>query len=177
MMQQVHGAEIAELKRTGDLSGGVIPGCDGVIINGISAPFAAVVKVADCVPVFAFSSGKLLGAFHAGWRSIAAGITEKYIKILKKYGCRDIELFAGPHICGSCFEVGPEVLNKFPDAAAGGSRVDLIKALGHKIEKVGLSSSRLKLFKEKGFCTLENDCYFSYRSGDEKRMAAFAIQH
>ena len=73
---------------------------------------ALCVITADCVPVFFFDpvSGLVAGA-HAGWRGVASKIIPKTVHSLVAQGSKihDIQVFIGPHIQKSSFEVGNDV--------------------------------------------------------------------
>jgi YfiH family protein len=82
-----------------------------------------VVQVADCLPVLlAVRDGSAVGAAHAGWRGLAAGVLEATVASL---AVEPAELIAwvGPGIGPAHFEVGDEVRSAFlaQDAAAMGA--------------------------------------------------------
>lgn len=71
------------------------------------------VRVADCVPILLAAPGGV-AAIHAGWRGTAADITRGALAhLVALTGCRptDVRASIGPAICGSCYEVGDEVVN------------------------------------------------------------------
>jgi polyphenol oxidase len=76
-----------------------------------------VVQVADCLPVlFAAPAGRGVGAAHAGWRGLAAGVLEATVAALcEAAACQPGELHAwmGAAIGPSRFEVGADVLQAF----------------------------------------------------------------
>src|SRR5690606_25438459 len=71
------------------------------------------VSVADCIPVSLVDPGRrAIALLHAGWRGVAAGIITEGIAALRRLAGSspaDLHLHLGPAICGSCYEVGPEV--------------------------------------------------------------------
>jgi len=76
---------------------------------------------ADCLPVLICDrSGARVGAAHAGWRGLAAGVVEA---LVGNFACAGDALMAwlGPAIGPTAFEVGPEVRDCFlaHDPAAG----------------------------------------------------------
>lgn len=79
------------------------------------------IQVADCLPVlFASRDGRQLGAAHAGWRGLAAGVLEATVHAMTaSQGLRVGELCAwlGPCIGPAHFEVGAEVREAFLAAA------------------------------------------------------------
>ncbi len=177
-MQQVHSAQILRvtLKDIGKETLGA--GCDGVIIPP-GLKIAAGVRTADCLSIFVYTEHGLTGALHAGWRSIAEGIGTRFLKIAESEGFegRDMIFQAGPAICPSCYEVGPDVLKKFPGQAAEGNKLNLLKALSIQLQESGAKAENIKFSRKKWECTAENDCFFSHRRGDSSRMLAFAIQY
>lgn len=78
---------------------------------------ACIVGAADCLPVLlARSDGAAVGAAHAGWRGLAAGVVEGLVEaICEGSGCRPAVLCAwlGPCIGPQRFEVGADVLQAF----------------------------------------------------------------
>ncbi|HEX7439161.1 MAG TPA: peptidoglycan editing factor PgeF, partial [Caldimonas sp.] len=78
---------------------------------------ACAVQVADCLPVlFAAPGGRAVGAAHAGWRGLAAGVLEATVGALCEAGdCAPDELQAwlGASIGPARFQVGADVLEAF----------------------------------------------------------------
>lgn len=75
------------------------------------------VVTADCMPVLLVDRRRrIAAAVHAGWRGAAAGVLETAVEHLREsFGtpAADLEAVIGPAITGSCYEVGPEVLDSF----------------------------------------------------------------
>ena len=80
---------------------------------------ALAVQVADCLPVLlADRQGRVIGAAHAGWRSLAGGILQATVqKMRQKVPDVDIVAWLGPSIGPAVFEVGDEVRDAFIAAA------------------------------------------------------------
>jgi YfiH family protein len=78
---------------------------------------ACTVMVADCMPVLICDgAGRAVGAAHAGWRGLAAGVIEKTAqRVAALAGCATSELHAylGPAIGPTAFEVGTDVRDAF----------------------------------------------------------------
>ena len=76
---------------------------------------ALAVQVADCLPVLlADRQGRVIGAAHAGWRSLAGGILRATVqKMRDKVPDADIVAWLGPCIGPAVFEVGDEVRAAF----------------------------------------------------------------
>ena len=110
-LSQVHGSAVH------DADAGVDAGADAgagatVVADAAVTQRAGVVlaiMVADCLPVLLCSAdGRRLGAAHAGWRGLAAGVLERAVAAI---GAPAGELLAwiGPAIGQARFEVGGEV--------------------------------------------------------------------
>jgi YfiH family protein len=86
------------------------------------AGLACTVMVADCLPVLlAAPLGKAVGAAHAGWRGLAAGVVERTVEaVCAGAACepRDLVAWLGPCIGPKKFEVGADVLQAFGVEAA-----------------------------------------------------------
>jgi YfiH family protein len=75
------------------------------------------VTAADCMPVlFALRDGSAVGAAHAGWRGLAAGVLEATVQAMcEGAGAAPdaVQAWLGPCIGPQAFEVGVEVLQAF----------------------------------------------------------------
>ncbi|QGZ61555.1 peptidoglycan editing factor PgeF [Paraburkholderia acidisoli] len=78
---------------------------------------ACTVMIADCMPVLiADSAGRAVGAAHAGWRGLAAGVIERTaerVMALAGCGAADLHVYLGPSIGPAAFEVGEDVREAF----------------------------------------------------------------
>jgi len=87
---------------------------------------ACLVMVADCLPVLlSDGQGRAVGAAHAGWRGLVAGIVEKSARrVADLANCAPDTLHAylGPAIGPQAFEVGDEVRDAFLAAAEPAER-------------------------------------------------------
>ena len=113
-LEQVHGDRVVRAPIAGT------PRADAVI--AADADVGLVIQVADCLPVlFCADDGSVIGAAHAGWRGLAAGVLERTVDALAKAGASPGRLRAwlGPAIGPSAFEVGPDVLAAFVDPDPG----------------------------------------------------------
>ncbi|WP_419186945.1 polyphenol oxidase family protein, partial [Azohydromonas sediminis] len=84
-LRQVHGAGVVTV--TADDGVGDPPEADGAVTDRFGV--ACVVQVADCLPVlFAAPHGRAVGAAHAGWRGLAAGVVERTLeRVCALAGC------------------------------------------------------------------------------------------
>jgi len=83
---------------------------------------ACTVLTADCLPVlFATRDGRAVGAAHAGWRGLAAGVLEATVDAIRAatpVGAGDIVAWLGASIGPTAFEVGADVPAAFHDHEA-----------------------------------------------------------
>lgn len=112
-LEQVHGTVVADADRAG---------CRTVADACIARRGVCVVMTADCLPVLLCDrQGSVVGAAHAGWKGLAAGVIEATVQAM---GVPPDGLMAwlGPAIGPQAFEVGGEVRSAFmrhdPQAAA-----------------------------------------------------------
>lgn len=93
---------------------------------------ACLVMVADCLPVLLCdAAGRAVGAAHAGWRGLAAGIVEKTARRVAELAqCMPDTLHAylGPAIGPDMFEVGDDVRDAFLTAAEPAERAATARA-------------------------------------------------
>lgn len=173
MAHQVHGAHAAWHEAVAP-GWHVLDDADGHATSEEGVLLA--VSVADCVPIYLVSrDGAALALLHAGWQGTAAGILEAGLERLRRHaGVRaaDVVLHCGVAICGSCYEVGPEVVRAVEGRAVRGkARLDLRAALGRRAEAAGVREiSRSPL------CTMcDADRFFSHRGsgGGSGRQIAY----
>ena len=69
---------------------------------------------ADCMPVLLCDSrGQVVGAAHAGWRGLAAGVVENTVRAMQEAGADRLLAWLGPAIGPQQFEVGEDVRAAF----------------------------------------------------------------
>ncbi len=183
-LTQVHGTSVQDLDSLG--LGAVAD--FSVAAQSAAAADAAITRqpgricailTADCLPVLlATRSGDRVGAVHAGWRGLAAGVIEAAVSAL---GGSPAELLAwlGPAIGPRHFEIGAEVREALllgdPDAgsafepnARGRFMADLSALARRRLERLGVE----RIYGG-GECTYtDRDKYFSHRrDGQTGRQA------
>lgn len=163
---QVHGAAIHE---HGPGWRGWLRGPDGDGHLWARRGHGAAVTVADCTPVFLAHPSGAAAVLHSGWRSTAAGITERAIARFVSMGLSpaDCRLHLGPSSCGACYEVGPEV-----HAQLTGRVVERPAPIDVRAEiarrAAGLGIGRIAISP---WCTrCHGDRLFSHRAGDPGRQ-------
>lgn len=157
---QVHGSDVVEVDGPGTHGA-----ADALVTSRRGLPLA--VYTADCVGLVAHAEGAV-GVAHAGWRGAAAGVVEAMRSSLEARGGPVLRAVLGPHIGPCCFEVGPEVAERFGGHVSrttwGTVSVDLASSIE---ERLGLDVERL------GECTMCGRDGFSHRrDADPRRMAA-----
>ena len=113
---QVHGADVVDAAAVRE--GGPVLQGDASIAHAPGVVSA--ILTADCLPVlFADLDGKAVGAAHAGWRGLAAGVLGKTVAAMRAAGAGEITAWLGPAIGPDAFEVGADVLAAFEAALPG----------------------------------------------------------
>jgi len=181
-LSQVHGARV--LRLCADMGDGPLA-ADAAITT--EPAIACTVMVADCLPVlFAAPGGRGVGAAHAGWRGLAAGVLEGTVAALSEAAaCAPGELHAwlGPCIGPRHFEVGADVVEALASRQSPGPRfaprqrpdgdmrwlADLAGLARDRLQAAGLTR-----ISGGGWCTVEDESrFFSFRrDGVTGRMAA-----
>jgi hypothetical protein len=176
-LQQVHGTGISDLDADSPARA-----ADGAVSRDRGR--VAVIMVADCLPVlFASRDGRRIGAAHAGWRGLAAGVLDETVRALDVPGS-ELTAWLGPGISRAHFEVGDEVRDAFvsKDAQAasaftGNSRgrwqADLVALARRRLASLGVND-----VSGGTWCTFaDHERFFSHRRDGRKlgksgRMAA-----
>jgi YfiH family protein len=179
-LEQVHGTAVANADVPVAASPPVV--ADAAIATRTDVP--CVIMVADCLPVlFASRDGARVGAAHAGWRGLAAGVLENTVAALET-PAGELTAWLGPAIRQSNFEVGDEVRDAFIGSDAGADACFVRNARGRwQADLAGLARRRLRALGVTDihgghWCTFAEPArFFSHRrdsrlSGRSGRMAA-----
>jgi YfiH family protein len=167
-LKQVHGTHVVNLDHSSKLEG-------DAAITRVGKRVCAI-RVADCMPVLlADEEGTVVGAAHAGWRGLSAGVIENTVAAMGVPGKR-LLAWLGPAIGPKVYEVGDEVRAAFKEKDAFTPRrpghwlLDLYLVARRRLGELGVE----RIYGG-GFCTYsEPDRFFSYRrDGTGGRMAAF----
>lgn len=139
------------------------------------------IMTADCLPVlFCDARGTAVGAAHAGWRGLNAGILEATVKAMQTPP-GEIMAWLGPAIGPDAFEVGPEVRAAFtahdPAAASAfrpGTHDGKWLADLYLLARQRLAACSVTQVYGGNRCTFtEEETFFSYRrDGTTGRMAS-----
>lgn len=171
--RQVHGTAV---QFHDDATSGwqVSDGFDGHVTSTPGVLLA--VTAADCIPVYlAHPASGTVGLLHAGWRGTAQGVLEAGLDALaraSKVSPADIIMHCGVGICGSCYEVGPEVIQTVTGRLVRTpEKIDLRAELSARGRRAGV-----KNVTQSSWCTVHDaDRFFSHRhsGGADGRMLAF----
>ena len=147
------------------------------------------ILTADCMPVFfASKSGNVIGAAHAGWRGLSAGVLENTLQemlaLSPGINPKDIVVWMGPAIGPTAFEVGEDVLQAFAtqgqtilskaftpiDGNSGKYLANLYLLARERLRSMGIEQ-----IDGGDFCTFnDSERFFSYRRDKETgRFASF----
>jgi hypothetical protein len=113
-LQQVHGTTVHQADRAISAQAQEPPTADAAIT--MQAEQVLAIMSADCLPLLlADRHGRIVGAVHAGWRGLAAGVIEATVDAMRARLGEDAELAAwlGPAIGPASFEVGQDVMEAF----------------------------------------------------------------
>jgi YfiH family protein len=111
-LQQVHGNRVVDAAR-------VEQPVEADAATSRTSDTVCAVMVADCMPVFlADRGGTVVGAAHAGWRGLAAGVIENTVQSMA-VAPSELVAWLGPAIGPTAFEVGADVRNAFVGRDAG----------------------------------------------------------
>jgi len=163
-LQQVHGARVYPSDVAGPTAGRSAPEADAAV----SAESDAVLSVltADCAPVALVAPG-VVGAVHAGWRGVLAGVLEAAVAEMRRRTDGPIAALLGPCIHPECYEfsaadlepiaarLGPEVAG---ETAAGQLALDLPVAVALALTEAGVDD-----ITDIGVCTACSPDHFSHR--------------
>jgi YfiH family protein len=167
-LKQVHGTQVVDLEsadpRVGDAA-----------VTRVRNRVCAI-RVADCMPVLLVDeSATVIGAAHAGWRGLSAGVLEATVAAMRVPG-EKLLAWLGPAIGPKVYEVGDEVRAAFKEKEAftptrpGHWLLDLYAVARQRLREQGVE----RLYGG-GFCTYSDaQRFYSYRrDGTAGRMAAF----
>lgn len=158
-LTQVHGVDVANAD---DKNASVI--ADASVSQ--AAHNICVVMTADCLPLLiAAKDSSKVAAVHAGWKGLADGVIEA---ALKEFADRDIQVWLGPCIGIENFEVGPELLNHFPNEQ--GIEHCFVKGSGDRWHASLAELARARLHRlgvtdiyGGDFCTYRDPRFYSHR--------------
>ena len=184
MTVQEHGANVVTFHRRHPEGGQCVFSTDALATD---VPGQAIVTYhADCFPVMLADRerGVVAGA-HAGWRGALAGVATRTVQALHlAYGSDpdDLDVLIGPGICVRCYQVGADVAQQFPDrygredrylqGEGSDIRLDIAALVRLQLEDEGVRPDRIHAA---GWCTKEEDRWFSHRGGRPGRFLSAVV--
>ncbi|KAF1698834.1 multi-copper polyphenol oxidoreductase [Pseudoxanthomonas suwonensis] len=175
-LRQVHGTAVLRLDaplarpRPADQE----PAADAAVTSVPGA--VAAILTADCLPVvFAAGDGSEVGAAHAGWRGLAAGVLEATVAAMRTPP-HALRAWLGPAAGPRAYEIGSEVHDAFvgqdPAAAAafaptrpGRWKVDLYALARLRLRAAGLAADAIH---GGGLCTISDPARFYSHRRDQR---------
>jgi hypothetical protein len=172
-LSQVHGTSVCSFDAGMDTGP-----ADGAVTR--AAGKVCAILTADCLPVLlASATGSVVGAAHAGWRGLAAGIIEATVSAMGE-SSHTLLAWLGPAIGPEHFEVGAEVRDALLAGDAGAGAAFRQNARGRFMADLALLARRrltalgVTQIYGAGECTYASaDRYFSHRrDGNTGRQAS-----
>ena len=179
LSHQIHGTAV-QWHRAGQDGWLILDGVDG---HATRTPGVLLtVTVADCVPVYLIAPQKrVVALLHAGWRGTAGGMLQQGVELLQREAfvtAPELVMHCGVSICGSCYEVGSEVLERLTPEHRPGVRtedpaghVDLRGVLVRQAAELGITEASVS-----PWCSAHDRAhFFSHRAsgGRDGRMIAY----
>jgi purine-nucleoside/S-methyl-5'-thioadenosine phosphorylase / adenosine deaminase len=172
-LRQVHGTRVVRIDQTV-----ATPEADAVVTamkNRVCA-----IRAADCLPLLLVDeNATVIGAAHAGWRGLCAGVIENTVEAMGVAGGR-LLAWLGPAIGPKVYEVGEEVRAAFLARDAAAQAAFTPARPGHwlldlyAVARQRLHSRGVERTFGGGYCTYSDpQRFYSYRrDGTQGRMAA-----
>lgn len=163
-LRQVHGTTVAEL---GPLPSPHEPEADAAVSHLPGTVLA--ILTADCLPVlFCADDGGTIGAAHAGWRGLAAGVLEETVAQMQRPAA-NLLAWLGPCIGAPSYEVGEEVRKAFLHHDAAAASAFVATRAGHYLcdlavlARQRLAAAGVTRIYGGGFDTRGDERFYSYR--------------
>ena len=173
-LRQVHGGRVLEVGAT------AVAGEEADALVTVAPGAALAVLTADCAPVALSSPEGVVGAVHAGWAGLVAGVVEHAVAAMRGLGAGRVEAALGPCIHAECYEFGAGDLDVVAAAlgpevrattAGGTPALDLQAAVAAAVARSGAS-----LVADVGVCTAcAADRCFSHRARREVERQAMVV--
>jgi YfiH family protein len=162
-LSQVHGVAVADADRTtaGARADAAVARAPGTV---------CAVMTADCLPVMLCDcAASVVGAAHAGWRGLAAGVIEATVQAMA-CPAGDLLAYLGPAIGPDSFEVGDEVRDAFVVWDQSAEQAFVAKSAGkwladlYELARLRLAAQGVTQVFGGGFDTFaDTQRFFSYR--------------
>ena len=173
-LHQVHGPDVVLVEYPGDRAG---TDADGAVTTCSGAALA--IHTADCVPVALVAREGVVGAVHAGWRGLEAGVVEAAVERMHALGATGVQALIGPCIHVECYEFGADDLGRVAAAygpqvrgetAQGRAALDMPAAVTAALRAAGVEQ-----IEHSGICTSCDDRFFSHRARQDTGRQALLV--
>jgi polyphenol oxidase len=173
-LRQVHGTRVVNLDEP-------LVNNEGDAATARMQNRVCAIRVADCMPVLLADEGAgVIGAAHAGWRGLSAGVIENTIDAMG-IAAEKILAWLGPAIGPEVYEVGDEVRAVFVQGDRAAEAAFLPSRPGHwLLDLYAVARQRLRARGVErifggGYCTYSDvKRFYSYRRDrTSARMAAY----
>lgn len=175
-LQQVHGDRCIDCDEVG-VDAAIGAEADAVVTT--QPDLALAIHTADCVPIALWSEDGVLGAVHAGWRGLEAGIVESCVELLRTKSAEPISAVVGPSIGPECYEFGEEDLERL--SAKFGPSIRSLTSDGRPALDVRwgirneLGRLNVTVVFEDDTCTSCDHQLYSFRGRGESGRQAFVV--
>lgn len=174
-LQQIHSTIVSTPDQRVQMTGQPII-ADAIV--SIAPNEVLIIMTADCLPIlFTANDGSIVGAAHAGWKGLCAGVLENTVSAM--LSCRshlkssDLYAYMGPAIGPKFYEVGEDVYTAF-EASSKGIKKGEFQAIPRKQGKYladlySIATNRLlavglKQIDGGQMCTFSDpELFYSYR--------------
>ncbi|HEV7759937.1 MAG TPA: polyphenol oxidase family protein [Acidimicrobiales bacterium] len=173
-LHQVHGAEVVHVEYPGDRAGAA---ADAAVTTDSGAALA--IHTADCAPVALVSPEGVVGAVHAGWRGIEAGVIEATVERMRALGAGELQAVIGPCIRSECYEFGADDLALVAarygplvraETSQGRAALDVPAAV-----RAALGAAGVATVAEVPVCTSCDTRFFSHRARQDTGRQALLV--
>ena len=173
-LHQVHGAEVVVVEYPGDRAG---TAADAAVTTCSGAALA--IHTADCAPVALVAPEGVVGAVHAGWRGIEAGVIEATVDRMRSLGAREVRAVVGPCIRSECYEFGADDLEGLAarygpevrgETRQGRAALDVPAAV-----HAALGAAGVHAVSGPPVCTSCDDRFFSHRARQDTGRQALLV--
>ena len=140
---------------------------DAVITN--QSDHAVSVITADCAPIALWTEGGVVGAVHAGWKGLEAGIIERTVDEMRLLsGESEVFGWLGPCIGAECYEFGEKELTRIAQrygdvvrgtTAAGSASLDMAAGV-----RAALAHAGAQWAGSAHACTACDEQWYSWRA-------------
>ena len=142
-LQQVHSVDVVRFVAPAGERQQALVEADAAVTSEAGVVLA--ILTADCLPVvFASDDGREIGAAHAGWRGLAAGVLEA--TVAKMHAAPSaVRVWLGPAAGPASYEIGADVRDAFVTADPGAEAAFVATRAGHwRVDLYALARRRLE---------------------------------